>query len=63
MKNLLVTLAFMAIFCTGRSQSSCDCDFKTTLGIHYNYYKGMNGAGLEYGKTGDESNFNIHVGF
>ena len=63
MKNLLVTIAFMAIFCTGRSQSSCDCDFKTTLGIHYNYYKGMNGAGLEYGKTGDESNFNIHVGF
>ena len=63
MKNLLVTLAFTAIFCTGRSQSSCDCDFKTTLGIHYNYYKGMHGAGFEYGKTGEESNFNIHVGF
>jgi hypothetical protein len=63
MKKLLVTFAFTAIFCAGRSQSSCDCDFKTTLGIHYDYYKGMNGAGLEYGKTGDESNFNIHVGF
>ena len=63
MKSLLVTLAFTAIFCAAHSQSSCDCDFKTTLGIHYNYYRGMNGAGLEYGKTGDESNFNIHVGF
>lgn len=63
MKNLLLTLALMAIFCAGRSQSSCDCDFKTTLGVHYDYFKGMHGAGLEYGKTGDESNFNIHVGF
>ena len=63
MKSLPLTLAFLAIFCIGHSQSSCDCDFKTTLGIHYNYYKGMHGAGLEYGKTGDESNFSIHVGF
>ena len=62
MKNLLVTLAMLVIFCPAHSQSSCDCDFKTTLGMHYTYYKGMNGAGLEYGKTGDESNFNIHVG-
>jgi len=62
MKNLLVTLAMLVIFCPAHSQSSCDCDFKTTLEVHYNYYKGMNGAGHEYGKTGDESNFNIHVG-
>jgi len=62
MKNLLVNLAMLVICCPAFSQSSCDCDFKTTLGIHYNYFKGMNGAGLEYGKTGDESNFNIHVG-
>ena len=63
MKNLLLTLALIGIFFAGNSQSNCDCDFKTTLGIHYNYYKGMNGAGIEYGKTGEESNFNIHVGF
>ena len=62
MKNLLVTLAMLVMFCPAYCQSNCDCDFKTTLGMHYNYYKGMNGAGLEYGKTGDESNFNIHVG-
>jgi len=62
MKNLLATFASMIIFCAAHSQSSCDCDFKTTLGLHYNYYRGMNGAGLEYGKTGDESNFSIHIG-
>jgi hypothetical protein len=62
MKNLLLTLALNVFYCTAQSQTSCDCDFKTTLGMHYNYYKGMNGVGLEYGKTGDESNFSIHVG-
>src|SRR5438552_9700175 len=62
MKNLLLTIALFAFYYSGKSQTSCNCDFKTTLGIHYNYFKGMNGMGLEYGQTGDQSNFNIHVG-
>lgn len=62
MKNLLLTIALIAMCYTGRSQTDCNCDLKTTVGVHYNYYKGMNGVGLEYGKTGDESNFNIHAG-
>jgi len=62
MKNLLLTIAWFAFYYAGKSQTGCDCDFKTTLGMHYNYYKGINGLGLEYGKAGDESNFNIHVG-
>ncbi len=62
MKNLLLTIILIVIYGSGKTQTGCNCDFKTTLGLHYNYFKGMNGAGLEYGKTGDESNFSIHVG-
>lgn len=62
MKNLLFAIVLMALCAPVKSQKNCDCDFKTTFGMHYNYFKSMNGVGLEYGKTGDESPFNIHIG-
>jgi hypothetical protein len=62
MKNLLLTLSLITIYAIAHGQNSCDCDFKTTFAAHYNYFKSMNGIGLEYGKTGDESPFSIHIG-
>jgi hypothetical protein len=62
MKNLLLTINLVMLCLAATAQGDCNCDFKNTLGAHYNYSRGTNGVGLEYGKTGDESNFSIHVG-
>lgn len=40
--------------------NDCNCQFNKTIGVHYVWANLEQGAGVELGLTGNESNFNLH---